>query len=222
MIICPTSLTATVEHAGEAFLYQQPINQIQSEEISSLLVVRQVQSGSNTAFFLPFASEKETQSRLLTGEPLHTDFAYRHIQLIEAARLLLLLAGDTIAVQRSISLAEKRMATSCFSKFCAKGECKAITIAYMRYLACSVGEDSEAQQAHFLTRLSDFRNGRGRWRGFPYFYTLLMLIEVDQPLAGRELQYAAPTCAKLLDHVDDSDRFSRRRQLILNKVLSRN
>ena len=101
-------------------------------------------------------------------------------------------------------------------------QCKAITIAYMRYLACSVGQDPKAQQAHFLTRLSDFRDGRGRWRGFPYFYTLLMLTELDQSLASQELQYAVPACVKLLDPVDVSDCFSRRRQLILNKVLSRN
>jgi hypothetical protein len=153
---------------------------------------------------------------------LHTDFAYRHIQLIESARLLILLQVDTLPVHRSISLAEQRMATSCYSKFCAKGECKAITIAYMRYLKYSALQSSETQQKHFLASLAGFRDGKGRWNGFPNYYTILMLSELDDPLAIEELKYAAPNCETLLKHLEPSDHFSKRRHLILTNVLSRN
>jgi hypothetical protein len=222
MIIYPTSLTATIESASERILQQQPVNKAQSEEITSLLVGRQVLSGKNAAFFLPFASERDTKPRLFTGEPLHTDFAYRHIQLIEAARLLVLLGIEHVAVQHSISRAEQCMSASCYSKFCAKGECKAISIAYMRYLACFTNEDADSKLLHFLMNLGSFRDGKGRWRGFPFFYTLLMLTELDDAVASQELEYAAPACAKWLDQIDAPNHFSNRRQLIISNVLSRN
>jgi hypothetical protein len=222
MMIYPTSLTATIESASESFLYQQPMNRVQSEEIISLLVGRQVPSGKNAAFFLPFASEIETQPRLFTGEPLRTDFAYRHIQLIEAARLLVLLSIENGAVQHSISRAEQRMHASCYSKFCAKGECKAISVAYMRYLACFVHIDTDLKLSHFLENLGSFRDGKGKWRGFPFFYTLLMLTELDNAVASQELEYAVPACKRWSHQVDAPDHFSKRRQLIINNVLSRN
>jgi len=222
MIIYPTSLTATIESASESLLHQQPLNKAQSEEITSLLVGRQVQSGKNAAFFLPFASEKETRPRLFTGEPLRTDFAYRHIQLIEAARLLVLLGIENTPVQHSISRAEQCMDASCYSKFCVKGECKAISIAYMRYLACFAYKDPDSKLLHFLKNLGSFRDGKGRWRGFPFFYTLLMLTELDHAVANQELEYAAPAFKRWLPQVDAPNRFSKRRQLIISNVLSRN
>jgi hypothetical protein len=222
MIIYPTNLNATIESASENFLCKRPMNKVQSDEITSLLLGRQVQSGTNAAFFLPFASEKETQPRLFTGERLHTDFAYRHIRLIEAARLLVLLGSENPSVEHSITRAEHRMAASCYSNFCAKGECKAISIAYMRYLGCSINKDNDTKLSLFLTNLGGFRDGKGRWRGFPFFYTLLMLTELDASTAGQELQYAAPACERLVNHMDAIDHFSKRRQLIISQVLSRN
>jgi hypothetical protein len=222
MIIYPTSLSATIESASECFLHQQPLNNLQSEEITSLLVGRQVLSGKNAAFFLPFTSEKETQPRLFTGEPLRTDFAYRHIQMIEATRLIVLLGIENVAVQHSISRSEQCMDASCYSKFCAKGECKAISIAYMRYLACFAHKDPDSKLPHFLTHLGSSRDGKGRWRGFPFFYTLLMLTELDDAVASQEIEYAAPACEKWLDQLDTPDHFSIRRRHILSYVLSRN
>ena len=222
MIFYPANLTTIMENVGETFLHQQPINKIQSQEINSLLVSRQVNFGKNSAFFLPFASEKDRPPRLFTGETLRTDFAFRHIQLIEATRLLILLGEEREVVQHSISLAKQRMAASCYSTFCAKGECKAITIAYMRYMNCLAHQDIEPRLLHFLASLSSFRDGRGRWRGFPYYYTLLMLTELDESLAAQEINYAAPACEKLLKRARGSDQFSQRRQLILRNVLSRN
>jgi hypothetical protein len=221
IIIRPTSLAATLDSAAEALLYQKPIPDDLRNEISMLLISRQIQSGSSSGFFIPLEAESTTQTRLFSGEPLRTEFASRHIQLIEATRILKLLAMDQAMVAKSILIAEHRMNAMCYSKFCSKGECKSLTIAYIRYLASSDGKDSSTQMGSFLTKLVDYRDGKGKWNGFPYYYTLLMLTEVDNPLAIHELQYAAPLFYKQSGSMSSSDPISTRRQAILTQAFSR-
>lgn len=222
IIVRPASLAATLDSAGEAFFYQKPIPIAHRNETASMLICRQIHSGSNSGFFIPFTAEKEIPSRLFSGEQLYTDFARRHIQLIESARVLKLLGVDDYAVTQSIRVADQRMITSCYSRFCSKGECKSLTVAYMRYLSLNNSSDSGAHLNSLLTKLAGQRDGKGKWGGFPYFYTLLMLSEVDDPLAFQELKYIAPLCEKQLGQIWSIDPISKRRQEILTKVLSRN
>jgi len=66
-----------------------------------------------------------------------------------------------------------------------------------------------------------YRDGKGKWDGFPFFYTLLLLTEADDPLATQELTYAAPVCEKQLTQNWHSDPISMRRQEILSRALAR-
>jgi hypothetical protein len=220
IIVRPTSLASTLDSVSEAFFYQNPIPTSFCEEISSMLVSRQNQFGANAGFFIPFTAEAETQARLFSGEQLHTDFARNHITLIESARALKLLSVDSRSVTQSIQIADTRMHSSCYSKFCPKGECKSLTIAYMRYLAAGDSLQPDPRTNSFLAKLKDYRDGRGKWNGFPFYYTLLMLSEVGDPLAVQELQYAAPLCEKLRIQMETSDTYGKRRQAILSKVLA--
>jgi hypothetical protein len=221
-IVCPISLANTLDSAADAFFYQKPIPAAHRQETASLLVSRQIHSGSNSGFFIPFTAESEARSMLFSGEQILTEFARRHIQLIESARILELLGVNNDTVAQSIRVADQRMSTSCYSKFCPKGECKCLTIAYIRYLASCNGKDSITRLNSLLSKLASHRDGKGRWGGFPYFYTLLMLSEVDDPLATQELQYAAPLCEKQLGQIRSVDPISIRRQAIITKALSRN
>jgi hypothetical protein len=220
-IVRPTSLAATLDSAAEALFYQKPIPTSLREDIATLLVSRQVQSGSNSGFYLPFAAESGTKSRLFSGEQVNTEFARRHIQLIEATRLLNLLANDISAVAKSVQIADQRMNAMCYHAFCSKGECKSITIAYIRYLVSSGQNDSAKRINSFLTQLVGHRDGKGKWNGFPYFYTLLMLCEVDDPLAAHELRYAIATSPKQSRSMFSADTVSMRRQAILARAFSR-
>ena len=221
-IVRPTSLAATLDSAAEAFFYQKPIPADHRQSVASILVSRQIHSGSNSGFFIPFSAETEARSTLFSGERLLTDFARSHIQLIETARVLKLLGVDNDEVIHSIRLADQRMSSFCYSKFCPKGECKSLTIAYMRYLSSSNTKDSIKRLNSLLSKLVSHRDGKGKWSGFPYYYTLLMLSEIDDPLATQELQYAAPLCEKQRGQIRSADPISIRRQAIITKTLSRN
>jgi hypothetical protein len=221
LIVRPTSLAATLDLAAEAFFFSKPIPTAHCEEIAMMLISRQNHSGSNSGFFIPFTAERETPFRLFSGEQLYTDFARSHIQLIESTRLLMLLSLNKTVVDHSIQIADQRMGTICYSKFCHKGECKSLTIAYMRYLTTCDLKDSGSRLKPFLNKLVAYRDGKGKWNGFPFYYTLLMLSEVADPLATQELQYATPICEKQRTLNWPRDLFSIRRQAIITKALAR-
>lgn len=221
IIVHPTSLTTTLDSAAEALFHQNPIPIDLRKDIATLLIHRQSQTGPNSGFFIPFTAESATHFRLFSGEQLTTEFARQHIQLIEAARILKLLGLDLSAVTKSIQIAEHRMDTMCYSKFCSKGECKSVTIAFMRFLNSADSEDPATRLNSFLTKLGSYRDGKGKWNGFPYYFTLLMLSEIDEPLAIQELQYAAPSFQKLSNLLTSADPISTRRQAILNQAFSR-
>ena len=222
MILHPASLSDTLDSAEEALFDQHPISQALRNDLAVILISRQIQSGTNAGVFIPFVSESRHQSRLFTGEMLRTEFACRNIQLIQSARLFALLAMDSPDIARSIMLSDRCMNTQCYSKFCIKGECKSLTIAYMRYLAAINTGDPVVLLDQFLTRLADYRDGKGRWHGFPFYYTLLMLSEIDRPLAADELNYTAPLIERLAEQVWSKDRYTNRCQSILHKIKTRN
>jgi hypothetical protein len=221
VIAHPTNLAATLDSTAEAFFYERPIPTQMRDEIASLIASRQIQSGAKAGFFLPFAAETETTSHLFSGEELHTSFAENHFLLIEAARILKLLAQDNHAMPHHIQAANNRMEKMCYSKFCAKGECKTLTIAYLRYLAADKSQDSQPAINPLLTQLSEYRDGKGKWRGFPFFYTLLMLTELSDSQSSQELQYSAPICEKHQKQSWPADPHSNRRQEIITRAQSR-
>ena len=60
----------------------------------------------------------------------------------------------------------------------------------------------------------------GRWRRFPFYYTLLALSELDPKLSKTEVLYAAPLCERLLQRHSGRDKYSRRRKALLEKILA--
>ena len=217
----PTSLTATLDKTAEAIFYQQPIRIPLREEIATLIASRQCQSGVNTGFFIPFTAEISAQTMLFSGEKLSTAFARKHICLIESARMLKLLGVENHGSAQSIQAADDRMAKTCYSNFCSSGECRALTIACLRYLALNDSEEASHKTNDFITRLGTFRDGKGSWGGFTFYYTLLMLTEVGSLQSIRELQYAANRCKKLQSGKWEADSISKRRQVILANALAR-
>jgi len=219
-LIHPTSLVLTIDSAAEELFFQRSIDLACQNDLASMLVSRQVHSGINSGFFICFTSESPAHLRLFTGEILHTEFACRHLTLIEAARLLVLLPEPDYLVSNSIQLASQRMENTCYSSFCSKGECKPLTIAYMRYLAASVTDENILRLESFLGKLSAFRDNKGKWHGFPFFYTLLMLGEIhDLPAARQELEYAAHYADKQISQVEAGEPYSNRRKSILNTMM---
>jgi hypothetical protein len=82
--------------------------------------------------------------------------------------------------------------------------------------------DAEAWLAAGVKGLRGHRAGNGRWRRFPFFYTLLALSEMEVPGAVGEMRYAAPVCERLIrGEAKAGDRFGERRRALAERVLAR-
>lgn len=67
--------------------------------------------------------------------------------------------------------------------------------------------------------LHEHRDGSGRWRRFPFYYTLLSLIEIPGKDAVSEIRYAAPGLEKMLKRRGEVNRFALRRRVLAERVL---
>ncbi|UCD09414.1 MAG: hypothetical protein JSU79_01880 [Dehalococcoidales bacterium] len=82
-------------------------------------------------------------------------------------------------------------------------------------------DNREARLTEGLKALRQRRDGSGRWRSFPFYYTLLSLTEIDIPLAVDEMKYAADVCERYLKRRATSDSLNRRRRLLMERVLEK-
>ncbi|MHA1212454.1 MAG: hypothetical protein ACTSSH_08340, partial [Candidatus Heimdallarchaeota archaeon] len=74
----------------------------------------------------------------------------------------------------------------------------------------------------FIELLKQHRNKRKRWDGFPFYYTLLALSEINLVEAKNELQFALPACEKRISGIErvNVNIYSQRRLDIIRKVFS--
>ena len=80
--------------------------------------------------------------------------------------------------------------------------------------------DRDAVLGEALRRIKRARVGGGKWHGFPYYYTLLALSDMDLPLARTELKYAGKAAEGLIQRNKGDDRGSRFRRSCLEAALN--
>jgi hypothetical protein len=125
---------------------------------------------------------------LLTGEPLRTKLGQRNVERLEKA----------IAHPEERTTTDAWAQKQCFYDGCAVGECAHSMVALLRYLAAKGDAASLAKARECLAVLRSGRDGNGRWKGFPFYYALLALAELDVPESRNELAYSAPACRRVL------------------------
>jgi len=72
-----------------------------------------------------------------------------------------------------------------------------------------------------MQHLREHRDDRGRWRRFPFYYTLLALTEIPGGPATAEMRYAAPGLERMLKRPGRADGFDLRRRAVAERVLAR-
>jgi hypothetical protein len=72
-----------------------------------------------------------------------------------------------------------------------------------------------------LKLLKSYRDGKGRWRRFPLYYTLLALSEIDTPLAIREMKYAAPILERFIKRKPKDEKYAQPRRALAERILSK-
>jgi len=101
-------------------------------------------------------------------------------------------------------------------KFC----CATCSAAYWRNLSGEGRKTNNKLIKTGLNYLRLFRDGKGKWKKFPFYYTLYSLYGMDLKIAKAELEYTAPVLERLVRRSTLSDKYGIRRQKLAEKILS--
>ena len=171
--------------------------------------------------FYPTDAERINGIQLVTGEKTKTQLLANNALELETLRILSILTpGDSRLLQLH-EKADHRLQKLCFYNICITGECATLSIVFLRYLtALSCDAHGETIDRGFAV-LQQMRDGTGRWRKFPFFYTLLWLTELTFPQVKNELAYTLPACQRLIKQYENGrDETSLVRSIILHNALS--
>jgi len=219
MLVHETNLSATINAINGQLFEGLSLTQDEMERTVEFLLRRQVRSGRECGIFRPFPEEYETGICVPTGERLRTQWAVRNVITLEAARILSLFGEELPEVRRALSRTSMTIGHACFAvSHCVVGECAYSSIAYMRDAAV----DRSGKRRKWIERqielIAAHRDGSGRWRKFPFYYTLTALVEVGTPPANAELMYAWPACRRVCSRAA-THAYSQLRQRIVTRVL---
>lgn len=217
------SLGQVVNQVNEAHLFGKLISSSEATQISRFIAARQGLPGSYAGLFAPTKSEAGKPYKLFTGEVFSTSASSRHILGEECLRILRVLAVDDAAVKqatqqaqenflRQLELTEKKGYAT--HTYCC-GKC---TIAYWRTLLTGWLPGWEEKIKNGIPELTRSRQA-GKWRRYPFYYTLQCLTEMPVELARPEIQYIQPACEKTLKRLQPNRPYFRQRQMILTHIL---
>ena len=220
------SLGATLDALNEAWFRGSALSASERREAARWIAGRQGLPGSYADMFAPTHEERGEGLRLFTGEAVVSGGGARHILGEEACRALILLDVADPDVAGALARASRGMIGRLRSSpdrargmYC----CGRCSVALWRHLA--VGGLEEADPEGWLRvgvdTLKQHRRGDGRWRRFPFYYTVLALTDMDMGVAVEELRYAAPVCEKLFKRNATGDVFAQRRRVLAERVLER-
>jgi len=216
------SLAETVDKVNEALFFGKEITKENKKEISRWLASRQGIRGSYWGMIAPTESDFETGIRVFTGEPMRTVAGTSHILGKESSRLLFMLGVNDKAVSEAISKSNRGF-ESAMRRWIENGNgegkycCAVCTASYWRHMAAGGLKNQKKRLGLGMKYLKKLRDGKGRWKGMPFYYTLLALNEIKIPLAKKELEYAAPGLEKLINRFND--KYGKRRRRLIEKIL---
>ena len=221
-LLNPDSLAETLHAVTDAFVDGVSIPPAERECVAVWIAGRQGQPRSYRGLPAP-THQDYLGARLYTGEALNSRASIGHIMGEEAARCLIQLDVPLPEVQQAI-----QRNTEIVTRFglpddsqCGYYCCGKCSLSFWRHLRVSAIADTEARIRKGLHVLSQCRAGNGRWRVFPYYYTLFTLLDINLPEATDELRYAAPGCERFVKHTTKDDRIAQRRYAIAERVLAR-
>jgi hypothetical protein len=224
-LVHPQSLAATLDAVNEALFFRYALASAEIADAAQWIAGRQGLPGSYAGMFAPTAEDLTSGIRVFTGEAVRTGGGMRHVLGEEACRALILLGGGMSAARSALERATAGMlerlaasdarASSIAGTYC----CGVCSAALWRHLAAGGLADQERRLAAAMLALKGHRLGDGRWRRFPFYYTLLSLTEVGSPAAREEIRYAARACERASKR-GAQDKFGDRRKALVELAMT--
>jgi hypothetical protein len=220
-----TSLAKTIDNVSEALLFSFIIDETEKTEIASFLVEQHFAPGAYANMFAPAEKDMKRDLVLFTGEKIKSNAGRCHVMGEEASRILRKLdvkSPEVIqALQEADSGIQKRIkeSGSISGTYC----CRTCSCAlWLNLSAGGLNHNSDILKSG-LRFLKQHREDKGTWKGFPYFYTLYVLNEIEPELVKDELQFASKSILRWINRKQNEEtKYLLRRkyigEAILNKV----
>ena len=216
-ILDHNSLVHTLDNINMHMLLGETISPQAGLEAARWIASRQGGKGAYRGMFAPTEADFEQGIHVFTGETL-TCASARHIMGEEAARAAWTLGRQDAEVRAAYERASAWMRASTESfkdgTFC----CGRCTLAFWRHYWVGDFGDKEALISRGVQTMKTQRVEDGKWRRYPFYYTIYTLQELDLEAARAELKYARQAMERLLRSKREGS-FSQRRKLILEKAL---
>lgn len=214
------SLWKTIDSINEDLFFNRKIGQRDSLEAARWIASRQGLKGSYYNMFAPTASDFEL-SKTFTGEKIASKAATAHILSEEALRCLSKLDVEDDAVSQSYKTANDdmvmRLGDSRSGKYC----CGTCSVSFWRNLNTGGFNHQRQRLVSGMVELKKARLGTGKWRLFPFFWTLSALVEIELDEALDEMRYAVPAIERSLVKSADDPVYDKRRKTICEMVLAK-
>jgi len=220
LLLNANSLVKTVDSVNAVHFYDLPVDRIERDQVAEWIASRQGLPGAYGGTFAATESDLAQGITTFTGDKL-THASARHILGEEACRALRLLQSDSEeaagALERATSNLLARLDTGASSPgfWC----CSRCSVGMWRNLVVGGLDRQEERLEDGLAVLKEHEQEGGRWRRFPFYYTLSALIEMDLPAAIEALAFAAPACERALKRGPRGIETDRRRRIVLQRAL---
>jgi hypothetical protein len=223
-LIHSASLSQTVDALNAAVFERRPLPATERKRVARWIASRQGLPGAYAETFAGFAGERSKGIVVFTGERI-TSASARHIVGEEACRALQLLGVRDRAVSAALDRACDGL-LHCLERaaldprrtnpglFCC-GKC---SVGLWRNLLSGSLNRREERLGRGAGHLRSMRDGNGRWRRFPFWYTVLALSEMSAPEAISELRYAAPVLERAIRSTPHGIYPRRRREVAVRAL----
>ena len=222
-LITESSLALTVDAVAQAIFFRTPLPVAERRKAADFIAARQGKQHCYAGLFAPLEGEPDDAFTLFTGESINSRAGARHILGEEAYRALLQLGETPGDVEQVIERAAATMGERLVSPdrrgagmYC----CGRCSVAVWRCLLAGGYGGIEGYVESGVEALHAQRDGKGRWRVFPFWYTLLALEELRGKAALCEMRYAAPLLERALKRPEGGDRYATRRRMLAERVLA--
>jgi len=220
------SLGETLDSIDDAFFYERVLTESERRITARWIAQLRGKPGSYAGMFAPTRSDRSNGVRVFTGEIVRSGAAIGHILGEEACRALILLGVEDAAVQDALDRATRGMLnrlrqTENTGKVHGIYCCGICSVAYWRHVMVGGLDRNEERLAAGMVALKALRTDDGRWRRFPFYYTLLALSDINLSSALDEMQYAAPLLERYVKKRIPDSRFSKRRHTICERILAK-
>ena len=222
------SLFHTVDNVSEAILFDLKIDKNERLDIANFLISRQGKPYSYADTFAPTENDLKKDLILFTGERIKSRVGKCHMIGEEACRVLRKLDLKLDKVDEALERADIGLQNQLtkvlqnpryeFGMYC----CKSCSCGLWINLATGGLNMNTRFLKAGLNYLKKHRDEKGKWKGFPFYYTLYVLNEIDTNLAMDEMKYAVKSIERrLMTKKSEESKYEMRRKYLCEQILKK-